>query len=304
LAQAPLHRHRGGEVGGDGGFEAHFGAGARVAEGEFPGVEHLAGIIAGAFPAVQFVAEDRMTEVMQVDADLVGPAAVQGAFDEADPVAGTQDAVFGFRGAALAAGDAHPLSMDGMTFDRFIDDAGSLAQRAGDERQINLGHGACGELAGEVAVGRVVLRDDEGAAGFFVETVNNPRAFFPPDAGKIAAIGEQRVHQRVLLMPGARVHDDSGRLVQDEEIVVLENHIERDLFRERVDLLDFRFAQFHGVAGADEVAGPRDFPVHGHEAVADEGLEPGAGEGGERLGEDAVEALAGVFAFDDELAHG
>ena len=52
-----------------------------MSEGEFPGVEHLARIIAGPFPAVQFVAEHGMTEVMEMDADLVGPAAVESAFD-------------------------------------------------------------------------------------------------------------------------------------------------------------------------------------------------------------------------------
>jgi hypothetical protein len=99
-----------------------------MTEGEFPGVEHLAGIIAGAFAAVEFVAEDGVAEVMQMHSDLVGPGAVQDAFDEADVVPGTENAVFGFRRAALAQGDAHPLAMDGMAGDGFVDHAGSLAQ--------------------------------------------------------------------------------------------------------------------------------------------------------------------------------
>jgi hypothetical protein len=94
-----------------------------MAKGELPGVEHLAGIIAGAFAAVQFVAEDGMAEVMEVHSDLVSPTAVQDAFDEADFLAGTKDAVLGFRGAALASRDAHPLPVHGMAGDRFVDDA-------------------------------------------------------------------------------------------------------------------------------------------------------------------------------------
>jgi hypothetical protein len=68
-----------------------------MTEAELPSVEHLAGIIAGAFAAVKFVAEDGMAEVMEVDADLMGPAAVENAFDKADVAGGTQNPVFSFR---------------------------------------------------------------------------------------------------------------------------------------------------------------------------------------------------------------
>ena len=77
------------------------------------------------------------------------------------------------------------------------------------------------------------------------------------DAGKILAMGQQRVHQRVLLMSGARVHDDSRRLVQHEQVVVFENYFQRDLLRLRFDLFDFRFAQFHDIAGSHEIARAR-----------------------------------------------
>jgi hypothetical protein len=57
-----------------------------MSEGELPGVQHLPGIIAGAFAAVQFIAQDRMAEMMEMDPDLVGPATVEGAFEEADRI--------------------------------------------------------------------------------------------------------------------------------------------------------------------------------------------------------------------------
>jgi hypothetical protein len=115
--------HRVGEIARDGGLETQFFAGTRMTKGELPGVEHLARIIAGAFAAVQFVAEDGMAEVMEVHPDLMGPAAVQNAFDQADLVAGTNYSIFGFRGAALASCDAHPLAVHWMAGDRFVDDA-------------------------------------------------------------------------------------------------------------------------------------------------------------------------------------
>lgn len=55
-----------------------------MAERKFPGVEHLARRSSGAFSAVDFVPEDRISEVMQVDPDLMGPPGVNRAFDQTD----------------------------------------------------------------------------------------------------------------------------------------------------------------------------------------------------------------------------
>ncbi len=53
-----------------------------------------------------------MGEVMEVHPDLMRPAAVQRAFQQAHPRAGPQDAIFGLRRPPLPARDAHPLPMD------------------------------------------------------------------------------------------------------------------------------------------------------------------------------------------------
>jgi len=68
-----------------------------MAEAELPGVKHLAGKIPGSFAGVKFVAEDRMTEVVKVNTDLVGAATVQSAFHEAHVAARTQNSILGFR---------------------------------------------------------------------------------------------------------------------------------------------------------------------------------------------------------------
>ena len=51
---------------------------------QFPGVKHLARKISSALAAVKFVTEHRMTEMVKMDADLVGASAVDRAFDETD----------------------------------------------------------------------------------------------------------------------------------------------------------------------------------------------------------------------------
>ena len=94
-----------------------------MAETEFPGVQHLARKVSGAFTAVEFIAENGMAEVMKVNPDLMGAAAVENAFDQADLAVGTQDPVFGFCGASLPPCDAHSLAMNRVAGDCFIDNA-------------------------------------------------------------------------------------------------------------------------------------------------------------------------------------
>ena len=115
-------------------------------ERELPGVEHLPRIITGAFTAIQFITKDWMAEVMEMDADLMGAARVQDAFDEAYVAVRAQNAIFGFGGAPLASRDAHPLPVNGMPLDGFVDDSGSLAGSSRNEREINFRHRPRGKL--------------------------------------------------------------------------------------------------------------------------------------------------------------
>ena len=53
-----------------------------MAKGKFPGMEHLAGKISGAFAAIEFITEHGMAEMVKMDADLVGASGVDRAFHE------------------------------------------------------------------------------------------------------------------------------------------------------------------------------------------------------------------------------
>ncbi len=57
-------------------FETFPFTGAGMIKPKLPGMEHLAGIIRGQFRCVNFVAQDRMTQMMKMDPDLMGAAAV------------------------------------------------------------------------------------------------------------------------------------------------------------------------------------------------------------------------------------
>ena len=124
-----------------------------------------------------------MAEVMKMDADLVRPAAVQRAFQQAHLGTGAQDAIFRFRRAALPA--ARCSSVAGAPDDGrwLVDHAARFPRDAGHQREINFLHRARGKLPGKIAMGRIVFGHDQAAAGFLVEAMNDARTFFPADAG-------------------------------------------------------------------------------------------------------------------------
>src|SRR3981081_147382 len=102
----------------------------------------------------------------------------------------------------------------------------------------------------------VVFGDDQTTAGVFIETMDNAGPLFAANSGKRRAMMEQRVDQCVLRMTCARMHNQAGVFVQDEEVVILKKNFERDRFRLIVDLFRRWLAKIDEVAGADEIARP------------------------------------------------
>ena len=60
-----------------------------------------------------------------------------------------------------------------------------------------------------------------------------PGPDFAADAAQILDVMEQRVDQRAAGVAGGRMHDHAGRLVDDDEVGVVEEDLERQIFRQR-----------------------------------------------------------------------
>ena len=92
--------------------------------------------------------------------------------------------------------------------------------------------------------------------------MDNARSRHTADAAQLArAMMQQRVHQRVLLIARRWMHDETRRLVQDEQRLVLEYDIERDV-------LGFGFGWFGlGPFDADDFADARAMRGFGLRAI-------------------------------------
>ena len=73
--------------------------------------------------------------------------------------------------------------------------------------------------------------DHQQAARVAVEAVDDPRPLDAgdPTPGRAVAVGQQRVDQRAAGMARRRMDDQPGRLVDDQQVVVLVDDAERDL---------------------------------------------------------------------------
>src|SRR5262249_34198922 len=138
--------------------------------------------------AVDGVAEQRMPDRGEVDADLVGAPGLEPAGEKARHRRAIAAAVafehlpMGDRWAPACA-HRHLVADAGMAADRLVDGAARPLRYAPDERQIAAAqHPAAavvGELAGERAMGAIGLGHHDEAAGVLVEAMHDAGA---PDA--------------------------------------------------------------------------------------------------------------------------
>ena len=153
------------------------------------------------------------------------------------------------------------------------------------------------EHGGESGVRRLALGGYHDAGRVLVEAVNNARTGDAADAGQLgAAMKQQCVDQRATLRAARGVNHEAGRLVDDDEVLVLEHDIERDILwlGLRID----RRGQVDGVGDAGEhlcgrIIGP--LAVGGNAALLDQDAQARAGHAGSGVRQPFVEARARGF---------
>ena len=99
----------------------------------------------------------------------------------------------------------------------------------------------------------VIFGGHETAACFLVETVNNAGPFFSADPGQRRAVAEQRVDQSVFALTCAQVNGKADRFIDNDEIVVFEEYLERNRLRPHIDLLQRWLAQINFVTASDDL---------------------------------------------------
>jgi hypothetical protein len=120
-----------------------------------------------------------------------------------------------------AAGhDRHAGPVGGSAAHRRVDHAGVGGDSADDQGRVPAVDGAGGKLADQRLVGQRGPGHDQQARRALVQPVDDARAGRTARAGQVGEAAEQSLDQGAGRPPGARVHDQPGRLVNHDHVVV------------------------------------------------------------------------------------
>jgi hypothetical protein len=150
-----------------------------------------------------------------------------------------------------------------MAVDRRIDGAALAVRHAPDQGHVAAPHRASsaviGELLGQRFVRAIVLGRHHQPGGVLVEPVHDAGALDAADPGKAGpAMGDQCIHQRAGLVPGGGMHHQPFGLVDDDDVVVLVDDIERDSLARWLGGNRFRHVDCDRIAGGDMISGVTD----------------------------------------------
>ncbi len=250
----------------------------------------------------------------QVKANLVGAAGAGQGSDKR--VAGESFDRFKYRdggpGIGIFAADRFLLAVGGVIADGFIDHVAIAVGDADDEGEILLLNFARFELGCEGIVRLVVFGDDDDAACFAVEPVDDSGAGGAAAGAELAEVVGEGAGESAFPMPLGGMHDHAGSFVDDDDRIVFIKDVKRNVLR--LGALAWR----GNLVDDDHIArleSERCFArgvVDTHVAGVDRAAQRGAAERGKLLGEKYVQPAAGLIGSDREtlrpgweiIAHG
>ena len=238
-----------------------------------------------------------------MNSDLVGPSRLKAAFDQrcgrggggavSRPVP-DQCAVMGDGFFPAVAYYRHALAVARVTSNIAGNRAFRRHELAPDDGGINPFQRMGLELGGEAGVGFFCLGGDHQAAGVLVYAMHDAGTFLAPDSKQgIAAMGEERIDEGPVGTARGRVDHQARRFVDDDEMFIFINNVERDILclNPAIDGGRDRHADF---LAAFDLAGCicGCVAVHFDPAFAEKCLKAGPAHIRHESGQGTVEALA------------
>ena len=167
-----------------------------------------------------------MADRLEVNADLVGAAGLELHAQQRGLGKLPLDLEMRDRGARLVGGGRVQRAVAAVAADGGVDRPRARVGPADDERQVLAPDTAVSHRLLECPVDRVALRDDEQPRRVLVQAVHDARAEWV-----VAARGpaRQRLRERPGVVARRRMDGDAGRLVDDDQVVVLVDDLERDV---------------------------------------------------------------------------
>ncbi len=250
--------------------------------------------LAWAPSSVERIADDCVSDTRQVDSNLVRATCVDPNAEQSGSVEGLEHPPVGASGAASGCADGHALAVHGMASDGLVDATLAETGDSEDDREVLLSHLTAGELSDEGAVGGVVLGYDEEPRGSLVESMDDPGSKHSADTGEVGNVGEQCVDEGSRGHARSGVHDETGGLLEHEQVRVLVDDVERDGLSSRLRRHRGGNSDADGLPAANSHRRALDAAIDEQESLVDQSLDAGARELGKCSSDPGVEALASV----------
>jgi hypothetical protein len=178
---------------------------------------------------VDRIADDGVPGVLEVHPDLVGASGVQREPHQVADVEPCNDLDVGSRRTPVAP-NSHALAVRVVAADRGLDGRAGLVEVSPRKRRVRAPDGARGHRRRELPMCLIGARDQHEPRGIAIEAVHDAGPPGRPATARGAARGE-RVHQRVIPVARGGMHHETRRLVDHEQVFVLEHHTQRDVVR-------------------------------------------------------------------------
>jgi hypothetical protein len=244
--------------------------------------------------SVERIADDGVTNTRQVHSNLVRSTCVDPNAEQSGSVEGFENSPVGASGAAFGCADGHALAVHGMASYGLVDATLAKTGDSQDDREVLLSYLTAGELSDQGAVRGVILGYDEESRGSLVEPMDDPGSKHSADTGEVGNVGEQCIDEGSRGNACSGVNDETGGLLEHEQVRVLVDHVEGDGLSSRVR----RYRGGNGDADGLPATNPHrralDAAIDEQESLVDQSLDPGARELRKCSSHPGVEALAPV----------
>ncbi len=201
-----------------------------MANGQLPRVQQLAREIGPA--SVDPVACDGVPQVFEVNTDLVGAPGFRPALDETEFWVRCEDFPCCLRGArSRPVRHGHALAVNRVPGNRAGDHAGRGARFSPHHGEVGFLGCSLGELPRQRGVRGVVFRHENATACVLVEPVDHARAQRMTGRGQLRRVVHHGVDQCAAPMSRRWVHNQTRWLVQANQVLILVENFQRDVFR-------------------------------------------------------------------------
>ncbi len=255
-----------------------------MGEPEPVGVQELPLEAEVARDTVDGVAADRQPDRLEMDANLVRAPRLEAHLEERAAAEGLLHLEPGDGVARRLGVERVTRAVAAVATDRRLDPPGARPRCAQHESEVAALHPSFPDRLGQARVRLLRAGDDQQAGGVAVETVDEPGPLRVPSGGSER---EQPVRERRALVRPRGVGDETGGLLDDEQVLVVVDHLQREL--DRLELALARELDVELLPTCEPVALRAPMPVDEDGAAGHEPFGESPRPDGRDLGDDGVQ---------------